>query len=90
MNLSIRKVVSAASSLSLSKCFVRNHTYRAGSALIHVIKAETADGQVIKVIKDLHFSEIRTLKFDSELDLVISSDDDGCIEVWDPETYGKP
>lgn len=41
-------------------------------------------------MKDLHFASIRTLKFLSELDLVVSSDDSGMIEVWDPETYEFP
>jgi len=45
---------------------------------------------VLKVLKDLHFSSIRTLKFLPELDLVLSSDDSGMIEVWDPETYEFP
>jgi peptidylprolyl isomerase domain and WD repeat-containing protein 1 len=45
---------------------------------------------VLKVLKDLHFSSIRTLKFLPELDLVVSSDDSGMIEVWDPETYEFP
>ena len=42
------------------------------------------------MLKDLHFSSIRTLKFLPELDLVLSSDDSGMIEVWDPETYEFP
>lgn len=45
---------------------------------------------MLKVLKDLHFSSIRTLKFLPELDLVLSSDDSGMIEVWDPETYEFP
>lgn len=53
------------------------------------MKAETAEGQVLKVLKDLHFSAIRTIKFLPNLDLVISTDDRGMIEIWDPETFGK-
>lgn len=30
------------------------------------------------------------MKFCSELDLVISTDDNGLIEFWDPETYEFP
>jgi peptidylprolyl isomerase domain and WD repeat-containing protein 1 len=57
-------------------------------AVIHLIKAETPEGQVLKVLRELHFSPIRTIKYIAELDLVVSSDDSGMIEVWDPETYG--
>ncbi len=42
---------------------------------IYLIKSETSEGQVLKVLKDLHFSPIRSIKFLSELDLVVSSDD---------------
>jgi peptidylprolyl isomerase domain and WD repeat-containing protein 1 len=45
---------------------------------------------VLKVLKDLHFAPIRTLKFLSQLDLVVSTDDSGMIEIWDPETYEFP
>jgi len=55
-----------------------------------LIKAETQEGQVLKILKDLHFASIRTLKFLPGLDLVVSSDDSGMIEVWDPETYEFP
>lgn len=44
---------------------------------------------MLKVLKDLHYSAIRTIKFLPNLDLVISTDDKGMIEIWDPETYGK-
>ena len=44
----------------------------------------------MKVLKDLYFSPIRSLKYLSELDLVVSSDDSGMIEIWDPETYEFP
>ena len=54
-----------------------------------MIKAESADGQIAKIIKDMHYSPIRTIKFNHYLDLVISSDDSGMIEIWDPESYGE-
>ena len=57
--------------------------------IIHIIKAESSEGQTVKVIKDLHFSQIRTLKFISQLDMVVSTDEQGMIEFWDSETYGK-
>eukprot|EP00347_Sterkiella_histriomuscorum_P006628 403352043 len=57
---------------------------------IHIIKAESADGQVLKILKDIHFSPIRCMKFCSELDLVISTDESGVIEYWDPETFEFP
>jgi len=28
------------------------------------------------------------MKFSHELDIVISTDENGIIEYWDPETYG--
>jgi peptidylprolyl isomerase domain and WD repeat-containing protein 1 len=55
-----------------------------------LIKAETPEGQTIKVLKDLHFSMIRTLTFLPHVDLVVSSDQQGMIEIWDPETYDFP
>lgn len=58
-------------------------------SVIHLIKAETPEGQVLKVLKDIHYSPVRTIKFLSQLDLVVSTDDSGMIEIWDPETYGK-
>lgn len=64
--------------------------YRYDKPRIHIIKAETAEGTVAKVIKDLHFSPIRQIKFCSNLDLVLSTDDNGFIELWDPETYEFP
>ena len=54
-----------------------------------MIKAESAEGQVLKVLKDLHFTPLRTIKFLHDLNLVISTDESGMIEIWDPETYGK-
>lgn len=38
----------------------------------------------------MHFSPLRTIKFLSHLDLVISTDDSGIIEIWDPETFDFP
>jgi hypothetical protein len=29
------------------------------------------------------------MKFNPVLDLVVSTDDEGIIEIWDPETYGE-
>ena len=43
--------------------------------IIHIIKAESSEGQTVKVIKDSHFSQIRTLKFISQLDMVVSTDE---------------
>ena len=63
--------------------------FRLNEPFIHVIKAETMEGQTLKVIKDLHFSPVRLIKFCSQLDLVITTDEEGCVEVWDPETYGN-
>ncbi len=43
-----------------------------------------------KVIRDLHFNPIRQIKFCSKLDLVMSTDDCGIVEIWDPQTYEFP
>lgn len=42
------------------------------------------------MLKDLHYSPVRSIKFVHQLDIVISTDDSGMIEVWDPETYEFP
>lgn len=63
--------------------------YRYNTNKIHIIKAETAEGQVVKVLKDLHYSSISQMKFCSDLDIVISTDESGVIEYWDPESFGK-
>jgi hypothetical protein len=42
----------------------------------------------VKIIKNMHHSPIRMMKFISNLDLVMTADDKGIIEFWDPETYG--
>lgn len=60
------------------------------AAVVHIIKAETAEGQVLKVLKDLHFAMIRTIKYVPQLNLVVSSDQSGMIEIWDPETFELP
>ena len=44
---------------------------------------------MIKVLRDFHFSPIRAIKFLHQMDLVVSADESGLVEVWDPETYGK-
>ena len=56
--------------------------------VIYILKAESAEGQTLKVLKSLHSSPIRILKFNNNLDLVMSSDENGILEFWDPETYG--
>lgn len=38
----------------------------------------------------MHSAPIRLLKFNANLDLVISADDKGVIEIWDPETFDFP
>jgi WD40 repeat protein len=54
------------------------------------LKAETPEGQVVKVLKDIHFSPIRCMKFSPEMNMVISTDEAGMIELWDPETFEFP
>ena len=56
---------------------------------IHIIKGETSEGQTLKILKQLHTSPIRFIKFNSTSHLVVSADDNGIIEIWDPETFGK-
>ena len=38
----------------------------------------------------MHFSPLRTLKFIPAFDIVVSTDDNGVVEIWDPETYDFP
>ena len=42
------------------------------------------------VIEGLHESQVRLIKFNQELDLVVSTDQAGNIEIWDPETHEMP
>jgi len=42
------------------------------------------------VLKELHFSPIRTLRYVPQLNLAVSSDESGMIELWDPETFEFP
>ena len=42
------------------------------------------------MLKDLHYSPVRCLRFVHQLDLVISTDESGMIELWDPETFEFP
>lgn len=55
-----------------------------------MIRAESAEGTVAKVIRELHFNPVREIKFCALLDLVVSTDDCGIVEIWDPETYEFP
>ena len=54
------------------------------------MKAETEEGIEIKVLKNLHDSIIRVIKFNPVLGLVLSNDEKGIIEIWDPDTYDFP
>jgi len=42
------------------------------------------------VLRGLHDSQVRLIKFNKELDLVVSTDQTGNIEIWDPETHEMP
>lgn len=42
------------------------------------------------MLKDLHYHPIRAMRFCSDLDIVVSTDENGLIELWDPETYEFP
>ena len=42
------------------------------------------------IIDTLHDSPVRLIKFNPALDLVVSTDESGMIEVWDPETHSMP
>lgn len=52
------------------------------------MKAETAEGKVLKILKDLHSAPIRLLQFVPQFECVMSTDDNGLIEFWDSETFG--
>ena len=39
---------------------------------------------------ELHDSPVRLIKYNSHLDLVVSSDQSGMIEIWDPESLEMP
>jgi len=41
-------------------------------------------------VSELHDSQVRLIKFNSKLDLVVSIDQTGNIEIWDPDTLSFP
>ena len=67
----------------------------ANSHVIRVVKPESSKGEssqqiVVKTIRDLHDSSVQTLKFNPSLNIVVSTDKSGIVEVWDPETGDLP
>ena len=41
-------------------------------------------------LTELHNSQVRQIKFNLELGVAVSTDQEGNIEIWDPETYSFP
>ena len=42
------------------------------------------------VLDALHDAPVRLIKYNPAFDLVVSTDQSGMIEVWDPETHSMP
>ena len=67
-----------------------------GKPIIRLVNAEaesdqeTANAVTSIIIDTLHDSPVRLIKFNPVLDLVVSTDESGMIEVWDPETHSMP
>lgn len=53
---------------------------------IHILKAE-GKGEIHKTVK-IHQHPITSLKYNEDFDTVISTDNIGMIEYWDPKTLG--
>ena len=41
-------------------------------------------------LSELHDAQVRLIKFNPALDLVVTADQAGCIEIWDPESHDLP
>ena len=41
-------------------------------------------------ILDFHEAPVRLVKFNQALDLAVSADQSGILEIWDPETQNFP
>ena len=41
-------------------------------------------------LTELHDSQVRLIKFNLALNLVVTTDQSGNIEIWDPETHEMP
>jgi len=54
---------------------------------IHLIKSESK-GEILKTVK-IHGNPITSIKYNEDYDSVISTDNSGMIEYWDPKTLGK-
>jgi peptidylprolyl isomerase domain and WD repeat-containing protein 1 len=57
------------------------------SGNIHIIKGDSK-GEVLKTIK-IHEVQVTSIKYNIQYNTVISSDLNGMIEYWNPETYGN-
>ena len=67
-----------------------------GKPVIRLVNSEAEAGQdsskaVESIVLDaLHGSPVRLIKFNPAFELVVSTDQEGMIEVWDPETHAFP
>ena len=43
-----------------------------------------------ETLEELHDAPVRLIKFNQAYDLVVSTDQAGNIEIWDPETHEMP
>ena len=41
-------------------------------------------------LTELHSSQVREIKFNQKLGVAVSTDQEGNIEIWDPETHAFP
>lgn len=54
---------------------------------IHILKAE-GKGEIHKTVK-IHQHPVTAIKYNEEFDTVVSTDNSGMIEYWDPNTLGS-
>ena len=65
-----------------------------GQPTIRIINAEQvpegANTVVTTNLEDIHDAPVRLIKFNRHLNLVVSTDQAGYIEIWDPESHEMP
>lgn len=58
-----------------------------GKKDIHIVKTEGQSKDQIKKVSDIHKGVVVAIMFNAVVGVVISFDDKGLIEYWNPDTY---
>ncbi|GAA0141588.1 chaperone [Lithospermum erythrorhizon] len=59
------------------------------SSFVHVYDARAGTNEPI-ISKEIHLAPVKVMKYNHVFDIVISADEKGIIEYWDPETLKFP